>query len=232
MRTLGRPGQRDATSHSPQSPQAFEIGGRLRVERVERSAGAVGPAKRQDETEGGEALAVAGVEILGASAEAAELSAPVGTAPSGPRAPWHVVWTHSHCEQLVCDQLMARGFHPFLPRMGAWSTRAGRRRLISVPMFPGYVFLNDAIDKAAHVEARVPEAEIQAIRQVVDSRLPTLPRPYLTEGRQVRIIAGPLAGLEGILVKARPEKGLLVLSVNLLQRSVAAEVDWTDVASA
>jgi len=250
VRTLGRPGQRDATSHSPQSPQAFEIGGRLRVERVERSAGAVGPAKRQDETEGGEALAVAGVEILGASAEAAELSAPVGTAPSGPRAPWHVVWTHSHCEQLVCDQLMARGFHPFLPRMGAWSTRAGRRRLISVPMFPGYVFLNDALDKAAHVEARrargmagilgegwdcparVPEAEIQAIRQVVDSRLPTLPRPYLTEGRQVRIIAGPLAGLEGILVKARPEKGLLVLSVNLLQRSVAAEVDWTDVASA
>jgi transcription antitermination factor NusG len=48
----------------------------------------------------------------------------------------------------------------------------------------------------------------------------------------VRIVAGPLAGLEGMLVKARPDKGLLVLSVNLLQRSVAAEVDWTDVAAA
>lgn len=162
-------------------------------------------------------------------------------------APWHVAWTHSHCEQLVYDQLEARGFHPFLPRMSAWSTRAGHRRMVSVPLLPGYVFLNDALDKTAHVEARkargvvrilgegwdrparVPEAEIQAIRRLVDSRLPTLPYPYLREGRRVRIAAGPLSGLDGILVRARPQKGLLVLSVNLLQRSVAVEVDWTQV---
>lgn len=190
-------------------------------------------------------MAVAGVEILGAGAGTAVLSA--GPGAITPRAPWHVVWTHSHCEQLVCDQLTARGFHPFLPSMGTWSTRAGRRRLISVPMFPGYAFLNDALDKAAHVEVRrargiagvlgegwdrpaqVPEEEIEAIRRVVDSRLPTLPHPYLTEGRRVRIAAGPLAGLEGILVNVRPARGLLVLSVNLLQRSVVVEVDWTQV---
>lgn len=190
-------------------------------------------------------MAVAGVEVLGVGAGTGVLSAGAGRASIEPPAPWHVVWTHSHCEQLVCDQLTARGFHPFLPSMGAWSTRAGRRRLISVPMFPGYLFLNDALDKTAHVEARmargiagilgegwdrpaqVPEEEIQAIRRVVDSRLPTLPHPYLTEGRRVRIAAGPLVGLEGILVKARPARGLLVLSVNLLQRSVVVEVDWT-----
>ncbi len=206
-----------------------------------------GPAGRQDETEGGEALAVAAVEIHGASAKAAALAAEAGTAFSGSRAPWHVLWTHSHSERLVYDQLAARGFHPFLPCMGAWSTRAGRRRLISVPMFPGYLFLNDALDKAAHVEtrkargvvrilgeawdrpARVPEAEIHALRQVVDSGLPTLPYPYLREGRRVRIVVGPLAGLEGILVKARPARGVLVLSVDLLQRSVGVEVDWTQV---
>ena len=77
--------------------------------------------------------------------------------------------------------------------------------------------------------AQVPEEEIEAIRRVVDSRLPTLPHPYLTEGRRVRIAAGPLAGLEGILVNVRPARGLLVLSVNLLQRSVVVEVDWTQV---
>jgi transcription antitermination factor NusG len=184
--------------------------------------------------------------------------AAVATATTGERAgertrgglPWHVLWTHSHCEQLVFEQLEARGFHPFLPRVGSWSTRAGRRRMVHVPLFPGYVFVNDALDRAAHVEARkargvvrvlgeswerpavVPEAEIEALRRLVDSRLPTLPHPYLREGRRVRIVAGPLAGLEGMLVKARPDKGLLVLSVNLLQRSVAAEVDWTDVAAA
>jgi transcription antitermination factor NusG len=204
--------------------------------------------KKRDKTEGGEALASA-VEMLAVRQEASAL-AEAGTVSSGPPRPWHVLWTHSHYEQIVCDQLAAKGFHPFLPCMGVWSTRAGRRRMIGVPMFPGYVFLNDALDKTAHVEARkargtvcvlgegwdhparVPEEEMEAIRRVVNSRLPTLPYPYLTEGRRVRIIAGPLAGLEGILVKARPEKGLLVLSVNLLQRSVAAEVDWTHVAPA
>ena len=188
--------------------------------------------------------------IAGAGATAAAPSTADDAACHSSLDPWHVLWTHSHCEQLVCDQLGARGFHPFLPCLRVWSTRAGRRRLISVPMFPGYVFLHDMLDKTAHVEARkargvvcvlgeawdrparVPEEEIQAIRRIVDSGLPTLPHPYLRQGRRVRIIAGPLAGLEGILVKARPEKGLLVLSVNLLQRSVAAEVDWTDVAPA
>lgn len=193
---------------------------------------------------------MAAIGIVGAGATTAEPSTAHDAACQPSLDPWHVLWTHSHCEQLVCDQLAAKGFHPFLPCLRVWSTRAGRRRLISVPMFPGYVFLHDALDKTAHVEARkargtvcilgeawdrparVPEAEIQAIRRVVDSGLPTLAHPYLREGRRVRIIAGPLAGVEGILAKARPEKGLLVLSVNLLQRSVAAEVDCADVVPA
>ena len=169
---------------------------------------------------------------------------------SRPATPWHVLWTHSHCEQLVCEQLAAKGFHPFVPHVGTWSTRAGQRRLVDVPMFPGYVFVNDALDRTAHVEARkargvvrilgdgwqrpamVPAAEIEAVRRLVDARLPTLPHPYLRAGRKVRIVAGPLAGLEGILVRARPENGLLVLSVNILQRSVATEIDWTHAVSA
>lgn len=165
-------------------------------------------------------------------------------------APWHVLWTHSHCEQLVCDQLAAWGFHPFLPKMAVWSARRGGRRLVNAPLFPGYLFLNDALGKSAHSEARkarglvrilgeswdrpalIPEREIDSIRRLVGSRLPSLPHPYLREGRRVRIIAGPLADVEGILVKVRPDKGVLVLSVNLLQRSVAVEVDCTQVAPA
>jgi transcription antitermination factor NusG len=164
--------------------------------------------------------------------------------------PWHVLWTHSHCEQMVCDQLGARGFHPFLPQIEVWSVRAGRRRLINAPMFPGYLFLNDALDKGGHIEVRkarglarilgdgwdrlalVPEAEIAAIRQVAGSRVPVFGHPYLREGRRVRIISGPLADVEGILVRVRPEKGLLVLSVHMLQRSVAVEVDGAQVVPA
>jgi transcriptional antiterminator NusG len=168
--------------------------------------------------------------------------------PTGP--PWHVLWTHSNCEDLVGSQLMAAGFHPFVPRVESWARRNGSRRAVRVPLFPGYLFLNDALDKARHVEVRkargvvailgegwerpavVPEAEIEAIRKVVDARVPALLHPYLKAGRRVRIAAGALAGVEGILVRVRPDKGLLVLSVDLLQRSVAVEVDCTQVVAA
>src|SRR5439155_19715162 len=80
--------------------------------------------------------------------------------------------------------------------------------------------------------AVVTEAEIGAIRELEALRVPVFGQRYLREGRRVRIVSGPLADVEGILVKARPEKGLLVLSVHILQRSVAVEVDGVQVVPA
>jgi transcription termination/antitermination protein NusG len=158
---------------------------------------------------------------------------------------WMALWAHSHCEQLVHDQLTAKAFNAFLPLMPVWSRRAGARRLIQKPMFPGYLFLRHAIDKTSYIEimktdgvvrilgerwdrpAIVADAEIDAIRQVLKTGLPVLPHSYLSEGHRVRITRGPLAGVEGLLVHNDPHKGLLVVSVELLQRSVAVEVDCT-----
>jgi transcription antitermination factor NusG len=158
-------------------------------------------------------------------------------------ASWHVLWTRSHCEELVHDQLAAKGFHPFLPTLQVWSRRRGVRHQIRVPMFPGYLFVNDGLDHQAHVEVRkarglvgilggswdhpalVPAPEVEAIRSVVEARLPALAHPYLKQGRRVRIVDGPLRDVEGILVQSRADRGLVVLSVELLQRSVAVEVD-------
>ena len=75
--------------------------------------------------------------------------------------------------------------------------------------------------------AVVAGAEIDAVRQVLETGLPILPHSYLREGQRVRITEGPLAGVEGVLVRSQLQKGLLVLSVELLQRSVAVEVDCT-----
>ena len=75
--------------------------------------------------------------------------------------------------------------------------------------------------------AEVPESEIMAIQKVHGAGLPVRPYPYLREGQRVRITEGLLAGSEGILLRTKPNKGLLVVSVNLLQRSVAVEVDGT-----
>ena len=163
---------------------------------------------------------------------------------------WFVLWARSHCEQLVYDQLTAKGFRLFLPKMEVWSRRGGGRHVSSVPMFPGYLFLQHAMDKTSYIEvckarglaeilgrrwdrlAVVPGAEIEAIQRVQHARLPALPHPYLREGRRVRITRGPLADVEGILIRIKSNKGLLVLSVNLLQRSVAVEVDCTLVEAA
>jgi transcriptional antiterminator NusG len=158
---------------------------------------------------------------------------------------WYALWTKSHCEKLVFDQLAAKAFHVFLPKIEAWSRRGGVRHHIPVPMFPGYLFLHHAMDLNSYFEvlktrelvrilgdgldrlAVVPNGEIEAIQKVVQAHLPALPYPYLREGQRVQITKGPLAGVEGILVHTKPHKGLLVLSIELFQRSVAVEVDCT-----
>jgi len=160
---------------------------------------------------------------------------------------WHVLWTRSHCEQLVHDQLAGKRFELFVPKFEAWGRRAGTRRLSGTPLFPGYLFLRHALDKESYIEVRkarglvailgerwdrpavLPDSEIEAIRLMVGAKVPARAHPYLREGRRVRITRGSLAGLEGILVRRMMNQGLLVLSMNLLQRSVAVEVDCTAV---
>ena len=165
-------------------------------------------------------------------------------------AAWHVLWTRSNCEHLVYDRLAASGFRVLLPKIDVWSRRGGIRHLSTVPMFPGYLFLHDVMDKDSYIEVRkarglvdvlgerwdrlavVPDAEIEAIQKMQSARLRVLPHPYLREGQRVRITRGPLEDVEGILVRIKPNKGLLVVSVDLLRRSVAVEVDCTVVVPA
>jgi transcription termination/antitermination protein NusG len=78
----------------------------------------------------------------------------------------------------------------------------------------------------------VTDAEIDSIQKVLQARVPILTQPYLKQGERVRIVAGPLTGAEGILVQTKPSKGMLVLSVDLLQRSLAVEVDCSTVVAA
>jgi transcriptional antiterminator NusG len=196
------------------------------------------PEKGQQQTQGGEALL-----------NAERITPQVSSDGASTHAQWFALWVRSRFEQLVQDQLSARGFRLFLPTIRTWSRRGGRRHLIPVPMFPGYVFLHHAMDKHGYVQvlqtrgvvrilgerwdrlAPVDDSEIAAIQQLVKSDAHLLPHPYLREGHRVRIVDGPLNGVEGVLLQVKPGKGLLVLSVELLQRSVAVEVDCTRVVS-
>jgi transcription antitermination factor NusG len=160
---------------------------------------------------------------------------------------WYAVWTHSHFEQAVSQQLSAKGFSAFLPEMSVWSKRRGEQRLIRVPMFPGYLFVRDEMGKESYIEilksrgvvriledgwtrlTPVPDSEIDAIRQVVKAEVPVFAHEHLAHGDRVEVIEGPLTGLEGLFVEDKLSKGRLVVSVDLLGRSVAVEVDCTTV---
>lgn len=163
---------------------------------------------------------------------------------------WHVLWTRSNCERLVYEQLLAKDYEVFLPTVGTWAKHRGVRFFRNWPLFPGYLFLRRAMDKRSYLEvcksqgvvkilgqrwdrlAVVPDAEIESIQKVVRADIPRMPHTYLREGQRVRITDGPLANVEGILLRTNHNKGLLVLSIKLLQQSVAVEVDCTRVAAA
>jgi transcriptional antiterminator NusG len=195
-------------------------------------------------TKGGEALQRDGVSETNGVAEDDGQS---GQASGQAHPQWYALYTRSHCEQLVCNQLIAKGFAVFLPQMQVWSRRGGHRHQISMPMFPSYLFLHHVMDKNSCIEVRkvrglvrilgerwdrlsvIPDSEIEAVQRVLCAELPTFSHPYLRNGQRVRIAHGPLTGVEGILVQSKPTKGLLVLSIELLRRSIAVEVDATAV---
>jgi transcriptional antiterminator NusG len=167
----------------------------------------------------------------------------IGVSQAIDQAPWYAIWTRSHCERLVAQQLAAKGFTPFLPEMGARSRRNGRSHVVQVPMFPGYLFLRHTMEKSSYIEilkARgivrileggwnrltpVPDEELDGIQRMVASGVPVFPHAYFRQGDRVRVVEGPLTGLEGVFVRDKRPKGRLVVSVNLLQTSVAVEVD-------
>lgn len=160
---------------------------------------------------------------------------------------WYAVWTRSHCEQLVSDQLEPKGIKSFLPKATVWSRRGRTKKRVLTPLFPGYVFVHHPLDRHSHVEilkargvvrvlghrgdvvTAIPEQEISNIQRIVQTNMPVFPHRHFNDGDRVRITAGPLEGLQGVFLRSRPNKGLLLLAVTLLQRSVAVEVDSGDV---
>ncbi len=152
---------------------------------------------------------------------------------------WLAVHTRYQHEGLAARSLAYKGFEVFLPvyiSARQWSDRTRKR---SAPLFPGYVFLRGELNRQIGiltspgvldlvrfegVPAIIPDTEIEAVRQILARRLQVEPYPFLECGEWVRIKDGPLESLEGILVRHK-RQFRLVLSVQLLQKSVAVEVD-------
>lgn len=155
-----------------------------------------------------------------------------------PDACWYALYTRHQHEKTVAGMLAGKGFEVFLPLYAAAHRWQDRVKRLSLPLFPGYVFLRSIPDRrmAARVtpgvihfvpgDRPVPiaEAEIDHLRQAGASRASILPHPFLKAGDWVRVRSGPLEGVEGILTHWKG-KYRLVLSVELLQQSAAVEID-------
>jgi transcription antitermination factor NusG len=156
---------------------------------------------------------------------------------------WFAVWTRSRHEARVFGQLDGKGIEAFFPTLPRWSRWKDRRRRIDWPLFPGYCFVRIDPDDSLPVltcagvvglvafggrPVAIPESEIAGIRTLVTSDLQYDPCPLIPEGARVEVVAGPLRGVMGVLVR-KGAHARLVLSVDLIGRGVSVEVDAADV---
>jgi transcription antitermination factor NusG len=160
--------------------------------------------------------------------------------------PWYALHTNYQHEKTVARILTQKGFDIYLPLYDVAHRWKDRTKQLSLPLFPCYVFIQGGLDRRLEVlntpgvfgfvgwsgrAAPIPEEEIEVVLKMMEGSLKVEPHPFLKCGDWVRVKFGPLQGIEGILVR---KKNLyrLVLSVEMLQKSVAVEVDVTDVESA
>src|SRR5271156_2148624 len=157
--------------------------------------------------------------------------------------PWFALQVRTRQEASVAQQLNGQGYEQFLPLYKLRKRWSDRIKEVNSPLFPGYLFCRfNPRDRLPILKtpgviqivgfqsgpAAVDESEIRSIQSLVAAGVPHQPWPFLAAGDRVRIESGPLLGLEGILTEVRSSYRL-VLSVTLLQRSVAVEIDSASV---
>jgi len=157
---------------------------------------------------------------------------------------WYAIHTKSHFEQKVFDGLCGKSVEAFLPRVQVMSRRKDRRKKILVPLLPGYLFVHldmnpehywDVIKTVGVVrmvgfEGRPVPANEEEVRSlmILDGTDRTVHnRAYMQRGDRVMIMEGPLKGLVGLYLRHKGQSDKVVVSVELLKRSLAVEIeDW------
>jgi transcription antitermination factor NusG len=156
---------------------------------------------------------------------------------------WWAIYTKHQHEKTVAEVLAGKGFEVFLPLHESMRRWKDRQKVLSLPLFPCYVFVRGELSRRLQVVSTpgihmvlsrgeqielIPNAEIDAIRRAVQGSYKIEPHPFLRIGERVRVTRGSLEGVEGILVR---KKNLyrLVLSVEMVAQSVGVEVSASDV---
>ncbi len=157
---------------------------------------------------------------------------------------WYAIHTRSRFEQKVYDGIHGKSIEVFLPRIQVMSRRKDRRKKILVPLLPGYVFVNTSLDPDEYLQilktvgvvrligfkgqpVPVKDDEITSLRILDGTDRTVHNRAYMNSGDMVMIMEGPLKGLVGFYIRHKDQGHRVVVSVELLHRSLEVEIeDW------
>jgi len=162
---------------------------------------------------------------------------------------WYAVHTRSRHEDKVYIGLVQKSISTFLPKIEVWSQRKDRRKKIMTPLFPGYIFVElFSLDNQTKLDVlktfgvvrilgkptgsepiAVPDDKIDAIRRIVESKVEVQNLSYPQVGEAARIVDGPFKGIEGTVIRTDFEKDLFVVTIELLQRSVAIKLEGSQI---
>jgi transcription antitermination factor NusG len=159
-------------------------------------------------------------------------------------AEWYAIHLRSNFEKRVAGELQGKGINSYLPAYQTVHQWKDRKKKVELPLFPGYVFAHFCDEPQIRLRVLktagvvrilglgssiepVPEQQIDAVRRILDSGTRCSVHPLLETGTPVRVVRGPLAGLEGVLTRIKSQSRFVV-SIPLLSQSVAAEVDSSD----
>jgi transcriptional antiterminator NusG len=154
---------------------------------------------------------------------------------------WYIIHTRSRYEVKVEADLTRKGLLTFLPRVMVRSRRRDRLQILETPLFPGYLFVRTDLNEWAHNNiirsqgvvrilgtkeqcTPVPEDTVTSLWTLVNSGQPVFPWSKLTPGKRVRVVEGPLTGAIGVILRNKQGKRRLLVAVELLGRSVCAEL--------
>ena len=152
---------------------------------------------------------------------------------------WYAIEVACQKEKLVASVLSEKGYECYLPLYSKRSVWSDRIRVTSVPLFCGYVFSRFDVQHRlpilvtpgvrsivghGKVPVAIPERDLETVRVVLKNGFPIEPCQRLQAGDRVRVIKGPLTGIEGSFLRHRGSYRL-ILSVSLIERSIAVELD-------
>ena len=153
---------------------------------------------------------------------------------------WYAIQVRSKLGSVASATLRGKGYEEFLPLYRSRRRWSDRIKELDLPLFPGYLFCRFNVSDrlmpilttpgvigiigAGKTPIPIDDEEIEAVRAILRSGLAAQPYPFLRVGSRVYLEGGPLAGVEGIITNA-DKVYRLVVSISLLQRSVAVAID-------